>query len=140
MVIDASAVRRGFFPDEEGHAVAQAIIRAYVQERMDLHAPILLSYEVTSAILRAVRRGRLNLTRGKEILAAFQDLGIRTVEVSGQRGLELARRYERSAYDGACLALAEETGDQLVTGDRRLYNALKDHLPWALWIEDYTPQ
>ncbi|MFZ8844886.1 type II toxin-antitoxin system VapC family toxin [Thermoflexus sp.] len=140
MVIDASVVLRGFFPDEEGHAVAQAIIRAYVREEVDLHAPTLLPYEVTNAILQAVRRGHINLSRGKEILTAFQDLGIRTVEVSWQRALELAHMYERSAYDGAYLALAEETGDQLVTGDRRLYNAVKDHLPWVLWIEDYAPQ
>ncbi len=48
--------------------------------------------------------------------------------------------YERSAYDGAYLALAEEAGNKLVTGDRHLYNAVKDHLPWVLWIEDYAPK
>jgi len=65
MVIDASVVLRGFFPDEEGHAVAQAIIRAYVREEVDLHAPTLLPYEVTNAILQAVRRGRINLFERK---------------------------------------------------------------------------
>jgi len=67
-------------------------------------------------------------------------LGIWTVEVSWQRALELAHMYERSAYDGAYLALAEEAGNKLVTGDRHLYNAVKDHLPWVLWIEDYAPK
>ena len=27
-----------------------------------------------------------------------------------------------------------------MTGNRRLYNAVKDRLPWVLWIEDYAPQ
>ena len=40
MVIDASVVLRGFFPDEEGHAEAQAIIRAYAQGEMELFAPL----------------------------------------------------------------------------------------------------
>ncbi len=50
---------------------------------------------------------------------------------------KLARTYHRSAYDGAYLALAEERGSKLVTGYRRLYNAVKDHLPWVLWIEHF---
>ncbi len=138
VVIDASVVLRGFFPDEEGHEEAQAIIRAYAQEEIELLAPTLLPYEVINGILQAIRRDRISLEKGQEILAAFQGLGIPTIEVPWQRALELARTYERSAYDGAYLALAEETGSELVTGDRRLYNAVKDHLPWALWIEDHV--
>ena len=37
------------------------------------------------------------------------------------------------------MALAKETGSKLVTGDRRLYSAVRDHLSWVLWIEDYAP-
>ena len=139
VVIDASVVLRGFFPDEEGHEEAQAIIRAYAQEEIELPAPTLLPYEVTNGVLQAVRRDRIGLEKGREILSAFQGLDIPTAAVSWQRTLELARTYDRSAYDGAYLALAEETGSKLVTGDRRLYNAVRDHLPWVLWIEDYVP-
>ena len=139
MIIDAGVVLRGFFPDEEGQAAAQAILHAYVQEEIELQAPTLLPYELINAILQAVRRERIDPAKGKEILTAYFDLGIRTVQVSWQRVFELACTYDRSAYDGAYLALAEETGSKLVTGDRRLYNAVKDHLPWVLWIGDYTP-
>ena len=139
MVIDAIVVLRGFFPDEEGHAEAQAIIRAYAQGEMELLAPTLLPYEVTNAVLQAVKRNRISLDKGLEILATFRGLGIPMMEVPWQRSLELAHTYDRSAYDGAYLALAEETGGGLVTGDRRLYNAVKDHLPWVLWIGDYSP-
>lgn len=140
MIIDAGVVLKGFFPDEEGQAEAQALIRAYAQQLVELLAPSLLPYEVTNAVLQALRRDRIDLGRGREILTAFQGLGIPTAEVPWQRVLELARTCERSAYDGAYLALAEETGTELVTGDRRLYNAVKDRLPWVLWIEDYTPK
>ncbi|MCR4406662.1 MAG: type II toxin-antitoxin system VapC family toxin [Anaerolineae bacterium] len=138
VVIDASVVLKGFFPDEEGHAEAQAIIRAYAQEEIELLAPTLLPYEVVNAILQAVRRDRIHPEKGQEILSAFEELGIPTAAVSWQRAWELAYAYDRSAYDGACLALAEETGSKLVTGDRRLYNAVRDRLPWVLWIEDYV--
>ena len=140
MIVDASVVLRGFFPDEEGHAKAQALIRAYAQGEIELHAPTLLSYEVTNAVLQAIRRGRIGPEKGREILTAFQGLGIPMVDVSWQQTLELAQTHDRSAYDAAYLALAEETGSKLVTGDRRLYNAVKDRLPWVLWIEDYAPE
>lgn len=139
MVIDANVVLRGFFPDEEGQEEAQALIRAYAQEEVELLAPTLLPYEITNAVLQAVKRDRISLEKAREILTAFQELGIPTMEVRWQRALDLARTHDRSAYDGAYLALAEERGSKLVTGDRRLYNAVKDRLPWVLWIGDYTP-
>jgi len=140
VIIDASVVLRGFFPDEEGHREARRLIRAYAQGEVELLAPTLLPYEVTNAVLQAVRRGRINLNKGKEILAVFSELGIPTTEVPWQRTLELAHRYNRSAYDGAYLALAEGTGRELVTGDRRLCNAVKDHVEWVVWLEDYAPE
>lgn len=139
MVVDGSVVLRGFFPDEVGHDEAQAIIRAYVRGEVDLMAPTLLPYEVTNAVLLAVRQHRLTLEKGTEVLAAFEDLGVPTLEVSWQRALLLGHTYGRSAYDGAYLALAEETGSEFVTADRRLYNAVKKHLRWVFWIEDFRP-
>lgn len=136
MVIDASGVLRGFFPDAEGCAAARSLIRAYAQGEILLFAPTLLPYEVTNAVLQAIRRGRLSLDDGQEVLRVFQELGIPTVEVAWSRALELAYMYNRSAYDGAYLALAEERGDRLVTGDRRLYSAVREHLPWVILLED----
>lgn len=136
MIIDASVVLKGFFPDEVGHTHALALMRAYAQEEIALLAPTLLPYEVTNAVLQAVRRNRISLEKGQEIVAVFQELSIPTVEVPWQRALVLARAYDRSAYDGAYLALAEERSDQLVTADLRLYNAVKDRLAWVVWIEN----
>jgi predicted nucleic acid-binding protein len=140
VIIDASVVLRAFFPDEEGQAQAQAqaIVRAYVLNALDLAAPTLLPYEVTNAILQAVRRGRVEPEIAEQTLATFEELEIPTVEPSLSQTLTLARRYDRSVYDAAYLALAQERGAELITGDRRLYNAVHEQLPWVIWIEEYV--
>jgi predicted nucleic acid-binding protein len=52
--------------------------------------------------------------------------------------IPIARRFNRSGYDASYLALAESKGEQFITGDERLYNAVHDSLEWVKWIEDYS--
>jgi predicted nucleic acid-binding protein len=52
--------------------------------------------------------------------------------------LSLARKFTLSAYDAACLALAQGHAEPLVTGDERLYNAVKGKLDWVIWIGEYA--
>ena len=50
---------------------------------------------------------------------------------------QLACQYQRSAYDSAYLALAQEQGIWFYTGDGRLFNAVGRQLPWVKWIQQY---
>ena len=53
----------------------------------------------------------------------------------------MAKRFNRpQAYDSHYLALAEMLGLELWTADERLYNAVKDALPWVKWLGDFQPQ
>jgi predicted nucleic acid-binding protein len=133
MIVDASVLLRAFFPDEE-QVQAQALIRAHVIGRIRLIAPTLILYEVTNAVVQAVRRERITDEEGEDILIAFDGLGIRMETVTWQQVWPLARRFDRSAYDAAYLALAEARGETLITGDLRMYNAVRDHLDWVRWI------
>jgi predicted nucleic acid-binding protein len=135
MIIDASVVLRAFFPDE-AQLDAQSLIRDHVSGRVQLVAPTLLTYEVANAVLQAVRRGRVTGEDAEAILVAVEGLGIETEPVSWQQMLPLARRFDRSAYDAAYLALAEARGEPLVTGDEKLYNTVHGHLDWVRRIGD----
>ena len=55
-----------------------------------------------------------------------------------QQMLPLALRFERSACDAAYLALAEASGQPLITGDARTVNVVCGHLDWVTWIGDYV--
>ncbi|MGD8794852.1 MAG: type II toxin-antitoxin system VapC family toxin [Anaerolineae bacterium] len=135
MIVDASVILSAFFPDEE-QAQAQALIRDHVIGRVQLMAPNLLIYEVTNAIVQAQRQGRISEEQAEDILSAFEKLSITLRAVTWQQMLPLAVRFDRSAYDAAYLTLAEVTGQPLVTGDRRMYNAVHEQLDWVQWIGD----
>jgi predicted nucleic acid-binding protein len=135
VIVDANVILRAFFPDEQ-QAEAQALIRDHVSGRVRLVAPTLLLYEVTNAVVQALRRERISSEEGEAILDAFEGLGIELAPVTWQQMLSLARRFDRSAYDAAYLALAEAREEPLVTGDVRLYHAVRDHLEWVRWVAD----
>jgi predicted nucleic acid-binding protein len=121
MIIDANVILRAFFPDEA-----------------QLQAPALLPYELSNAVWQAERRGRIPRIRADEILQAMAGLDIEILSQTWGVMLPLARQFDRSAYDAAYLTLAQDTGLPLLTGDLRLYHAVRDQLNWVKWIEDYS--
>ena len=136
IVIDASALLCGFLPDE-AQPGAQALIRDHALGRLALCAPTLLSYEVTNAVLVAERRGRISREEAGQIVDAVVRLGIEEDAVGADAMLRFAHEYGRSAYDAAYLALASANGEELITGDRRLFNAVRDRLAWVRWVGDW---
>jgi len=133
MIVDAHVILRAYFPDEK-QAEAQALIRDHVAGRVALAAPTLILYELVNGIRQAGRRERITAQEGEAILESFEQLGIELAAVSWKETLTLAREFDRSADDAACLALARTRRDRLVTGDERLYNAVRDQLDWVEWI------
>jgi predicted nucleic acid-binding protein len=136
MIVDANVILRAFFPDE-AQAHAQAVVREHVVGRIRLKAPALLPYELSNAVWQAERRGRIASPQADEIIQAMTGLEIEIIPQAWGVTLPLARQFNCSAYDAAYLTLAKDSGEELVTGDLRLYNAVHPHLDWVLWIEDY---
>lgn len=137
MIVDSSVLFSAFFPDEV-QPQAQALIREHVARQQPLKAPDLLPYELTNAVWQAERRGRISRQQADQILDSMHGLEIEILPVRWAESLPLARQFERSAYDAAYLTLAERLGEKLITGDLRLYNAVKGKLDWVLWVGDYA--
>lgn len=136
MIIDANVILRAFLPDEEQDQ-AQALIRDHVLGHVHLAAPELVLYEVTNAVLQAVRRGRLTSDQADGILSSFEGLALTVKPVGWRAMFSIAQRLGRSAYDAAYLALAEADDQPLITGDTRMYNAVRAEFPLVRWIGDY---
>lgn len=137
MIVDASVLLHAFLPDEL-QPNALKLVREHVSGSVHLKAPTLLPYELSNAVWQAERRGRINRDQADRIIESFSSLDIEIIPQSWGEMLPLARQFDRSAYDAAYLTLAERLGEQLVTGDLRLYNAVHPALDWVLWVGDYA--
>lgn len=137
LVVDASVALKAYFPDEEGHQQAQAVIRDYVMDRTELLVPPLFRSEIANGALVAVRMERISEELAYEILSQIEDLNIPVATPpSPQEICKLAIEYGRSAYDATYLALVNDPLF-LVTGDKKLYHAMRDRTKRVIWIEDY---
>ncbi len=138
LVLDASVAIKWLNPFEALADRANTVRDDYEQGRISLLVPAFWDYEVANGINKAVARGNLSEQEGREAIALM--LAIRAQRIpldSPQESYDLARKYQRSVYDSWYLSLAEEMGCELWTADRRLYNAVKDHLGFVKWIGDY---
>jgi len=97
-------------------------------------APALLRYEITNALYRLGRYGRLRSSAVEEALASALNIPIQLHDEPGLH-LEATRIAQRfnlpAAYDAHYLALAERLAVEFWTADRRLEQAVASALPWV---------
>ena len=138
LVIDASVVLKWYLMDEECGQEAFSILEQHVAGDVALLAPTILPYEVLNALLVAERRDRIAEGVTEEAFYGFLELQINFLDpfVDYLDTLTLARSYHRSIYDESYISLAKKNNIDFVTGDKRLFNAVKDKLKWVKWIGD----
>ena len=111
---------------------------AYSRGEDEFVAPPSLYVETVSAVRRLTFRNLLSEESAVELVTDFLRLDIPTPTPPGlyMRAYELAARYHQSkVYDACYLALADLLSCELLTLDRRLYNAVAQDIPWVTLVE-----
>jgi predicted nucleic acid-binding protein len=114
----------------EDHAnAAEDLLLDWQQQAVELCAPTLLQAEIMSAFLRAHRRGRVSTEEAKEAIRDLLALPFQLLDIASvaTRTFEIAQQHNQRSYDCIYVALAEQEGIDLWTGDQRLYKALHTH-------------
>jgi len=125
-VLDASVAAKWFLPaaGEPYSKEANRLLRRYVQADASFLVPDLFFAEFSNIFLKAERRGRCD--------AAGADLATFPSSPLIHPAIQIARAYGRTVYDCVYVALAIETGSEMVTADEKLANALPG-MP-VLWL------
>jgi len=118
IVIDASMAANWELDDEQNEAANQILDEVR-------HRPLITTsifwHEMRSIFLAGEKRGRTEQGESLRLLQHLRALGIREQQDGGDALiLELASRYDLSAYDAAYLALAVQAEAVLATNDRKL--------------------
>lgn len=120
-VVDASVVAAAFFRDEHADAC-----RALLASGRTLHAPDLLDAEVANVIWKRQRLGEIDAQEAADLLADVLRLPLKIAPTAplAEAALQIALAADRTVYDCLYVAVAVQEDAVLLTGDRRLVNAL----------------
>ena len=118
---------------------ALALLEAFRGGQSRVVVPELFWTEITSALWKAVRRSKLSLSDAASALSWLQKTEIVSVSTSHllTHALSVAARYNRTVYDCVYVALALESGMELITADERLANALAAYFP-VKWLGAFS--
>jgi predicted nucleic acid-binding protein len=131
--VDASLALKLVFSEADSDQ-AEAVWQNWIRSGIEVEAPFLFIYETTSVLRNRVYRREITQSEAEEALAILAGLRITYLHPPAlrQAAWELARRFDcPTVYDSFYLALAELEGCPFWTGDRRLYNAVKNGLEWV---------
>ncbi len=98
-------------------------VRRLLDAEKELCAPDVLVFEVLSALRRQVQRGVLPGGRAQAAIADLEDVPIRLHASLPLRFKVWEHRQNLTAGDALFVALAEELGEPLATGDAALVRA-----------------
>ena len=122
---------------------ADRLFEQWGREGRRIIAPAFFQAE-TDSILRkkVVLRSELTEDEADGAFVDLQALPIEPLSVRGERerAWEIAREFGfPTVYDAVYLALADLRGCEFWTADERLFNRVKDRLPFVRWLGDYVP-
>lgn len=137
VVIDASVAVMWFVPEAYTHNANRLLGPGY-----DLIAPDLVTLEVASALLKALRRKAVDDQHAADSLRGLPSTPIRTFPASDYLSVafQMARLHGGSLYDAIYISLARALDAPIVTNDARLAEVARASRVQVSMIADDPPR
>jgi predicted nucleic acid-binding protein len=140
MILDASVAGKWFLLDEDLIDEADALRDALLGERITLAAPPAIWTEVCNGLVRAARRGRIEVADADALADQVRGLArlIEGVVVDAREIVRTALSVGIGAYGAAYLAAARQTESSVITADQGLLERGRAHGYDVVWLGDVT--
>ena len=137
--VDACFLIKSFVAEQYSDEVRAFVGQGYSHEFV---IPDLFFPEVTNVLWKKVRRQELDAEQATYVLSQLLLLELEVLPTRPlmEFALELSLRFGCSVYDATYFAAAAQASCQLITADRRFFNALADSelAMHILWIGDMS--
>jgi predicted nucleic acid-binding protein len=133
-VLDCSVAAKWFLNDEDCVDIAEKYLIALLAEKIRLHAPTLLRYELGHVLTKVQRktRDRISSAQASAAYERFSHLPIIFHDLNYQDLLEavnFATQYHRAFYDSSYMILAMKLDCQYLTSEKRYHDPLPPGFP-----------
>ena len=132
IAVDASFVLKLFLPENKSDQ-AEKLWKAWVEDHVEIMAPALITFEVSSVIRNKVFRDRLSEREGREIISLLKQIDISLVfteellDIAWEIGTIL---NTSNLYDCFYLALPKLLRIPLWTADKKLFQSGQKEFPF----------
>lgn len=141
VVVDSGVIIAMVLVDEEFHEQAYRLIQGFSRTGETVVAPMLLRYELTAVLRKAVYQGRITHRRGVSLLNNALKLNIELVDDDALlvEAFAIARQYGFArTYDPLYVALAQRVDSVLWSADQRLVRSVNRTFPAIRWLGDLS--
>jgi len=138
-LLDASVAAR-FLLHEDLSSKAEKLLNDFLNGKINLTAPPLITYEVGNTLRNATLRGFIKLEAAEEKLRLLLNLNIQTVELNTQDHrniLKLSVNKNTTYYDSVYIKSAEKTNSTFLTADDALLRKAGSTTR-AIHLKDYA--
>jgi len=142
VVVDASLALKWVLSEDDSDK-ARKLLQEWIKADVEIIAPALFAYEITSIIYRQVVTKKLSYDDASKSLAELFSMGVflefsHYEEISIQ-SMQFAHRFNLpAAYDAQYLSLAFHEDCLYWTTDTKLWNAVQGNLHWVRLLKDYS--
>jgi predicted nucleic acid-binding protein len=133
IVLDASVAVK-WFNQEKSTNIALKIRELHINNKLRIHAPDLLLFEVINALRWKPDFDEEDVKKAHNSL---HNIMINFSKINLDLAIEYAFKYDLTIYDTAYMSLAKKINAQLVTAENKLYRKVNDK-DFIVVIEDFT--
>ena len=139
-VVDVSVGIKLFIPEEHSPEAKGLFLGIADNPSFQPFVPDLFYAECANILWKYVRRSGYSASDAIKDITGPKSLSLKSVPTARlmPKALDLALKWEISAYDGCYVALAEELKSPLITADQKLFKRLQKGPAPVKWIGDFA--